>query len=79
MKYYLEIVFGKEQILKIQNGENLSNEEQEINVKRFSFDTLEEKNAFIKGVNESIGWNECCIPEFEIINYTSLAKRTKNL
>jgi hypothetical protein len=27
---------------------------------------MEEKLAFIKGLNEAVGWAEICIPEFEL-------------
>ncbi|MGC4127976.1 MAG: hypothetical protein QM564_00130 [Bergeyella sp.] len=67
MSYTLKVVFGKEQVNKTYNNEPLTIEELEINVKEYSFNTLEEKEAFIKGINETIGWNECCIPEIDCV------------
>lgn len=61
MKYTVTIIFGKEQVSKIFNIENLSNEELKLNKKVYSFDTLIEKEAFIKGIEESIGWSECYV------------------
>lgn len=66
MKYTLKIVFGKEQVIKVYNNELLTEEESENNLKEYSFTSIEEKNAFIRGVNEAIGWTECCMPEFEL-------------
>ena len=60
----VKIVFGKEQVLKVHNGEALNEEELKLNVKEFSFNSEEEKIAFVNGVNEAIGWTECCIPEY---------------
>jgi hypothetical protein len=67
MKYTLKIVFGKEQVTKIYNNEPLTDEELMNNQKEYSFATEEEKNSFLKGINEGIGWTECCIPEFEFL------------
>jgi hypothetical protein len=66
MKHTLKIIFGKEQVLKVYNGENLRDEELKANVKEFSFNSEEEKNAFANGVYEAIGWSDCCIPEYEL-------------
>lgn len=66
MKHTLKIVFGKEQVIKIYNNEPLTEEELKNNLKEYSFSSEEEKISFIKGVNEAIGWTECCIPEVEL-------------
>ena len=66
MKYTLKIVFGKEQVSKIYNNEPLTDDELKHNIKEYSFDSEAEKIAFIKGINEAIGWTECCIPELEL-------------
>jgi hypothetical protein len=63
MKQVAKIVFGKEQVMKAHNGESFSQEELEMNVKEFVFDTIEERQAFVKGVFEAIGWTECFISE----------------
>lgn len=65
MKYTLKIVFGKEQVSKIYNNEPLADDELKYNLKEYSFSSEAEKIAFINGINEAIGWTECCIPEFE--------------
>lgn len=68
MKQTLRVVFGKEQIAKIYNNEILSDEEIKLNVKKYQFKSEEEKQAFIRGLNEAIGWVDFCIPEFEMLN-----------
>lgn len=65
MKHIVEVVFGKEQVKKLYEGETLTDDELCNNVKEYEFDTLAEKSAFIKGLFESLGWEDICIPEFE--------------
>jgi hypothetical protein len=69
MKHTLKIIFGKEQVIKAYNGVALNKEELSTNVKEFSFDTVEEKEAFVKGVQEAMGWTAYCIPEDELEDY----------
>lgn len=66
MKPMLRVIYGKEQIIKIYNNETLTDEEIKLNVKEYQFNSEEEKQAFIKGLNEAIGWIDFCIPELEI-------------
>ena len=66
MNYKIRIIFGKEQVIKAYNNLPLSAEELDKTVKEYTFNTLEEKEAFIKGINEAIGWTDCCIPELEL-------------
>ena len=66
MKHTLKVIFGKEQVVKIYNNTPLSDEEIKLNVKEYQFNSSEEKQAFIKGLNEAIGWVDFCIPELEI-------------
>lgn len=54
----ITMVFGTEQVNKIHNGFSLTAEEELINKKDYYFNTEEEISAFIKGVEETIGWNE---------------------
>jgi hypothetical protein len=63
MSITINLIFGQEQVCKVINNEALSNEEQKINLKSFSFNTIEEKNAFCAGINEAVGWQECFIQE----------------
>ena len=62
MGYTVEIIFGKEEVLKYQQGIPLSDYENLINKKKYEFDTLAERNAFYKGLGETVGWTE-----FEVI------------
>ncbi len=39
-----------------------------MNVKQYEFDTIEELQAFIKGLNEAVGWLEIYIQETELTN-----------
>jgi hypothetical protein len=67
MGYCLEIIFGQSEIKKYLNGEKLTNYEKIINLKKYEFETCEERNAFYKGINETVGWLEYhIIKEFEI-------------
>lgn len=66
MKHTLKVIFGKEQVAKILNNEVLSEEELNVNVQEYLFETEIEKQAFIKGLNEAVGWTDICIPELEI-------------
>lgn len=61
----LPVIFGQEQVLKIRNGDKLTIEETNLYKKEFLFGSIEEKEAFIKGLYEAIGWIEFCIPEIE--------------
>lgn len=63
MGYLIEIIFGKDIVNKYNSGETFSDYENLINRKRYEFKTLNERNAFYKGLSESNGWIE-----FEIIN-----------
>jgi len=63
MSYTVEIIFGKEQVIKLRQGNILSDYENLINRKRYEFETLSERNAFYKGLSEAEGWLE-----FEVIN-----------
>lgn len=68
MKHTLKVIFGKEQVEKTFNNKSLSDEEIKLNVKEYQFNSKEEKHAFIKGLNEAIGWMEFCISEPEMLN-----------
>jgi hypothetical protein len=70
MKHTLRVIFGKEQVDKIHNNEVLSDEEVKLNVKEYQFEIETEKRAFIKGLNEAVGWTELYISEIEISSDT---------
>lgn len=66
MKYSVEIIFGKDQIRKFHNNETLNDFEKIINVKKYNFESREERNAFYKGIGEAMGWLEFeIVKEFE--------------
>lgn len=62
MKYLAEIIFGKDQVKKFHNNETLNDFEKIINLKKYNFESREERNAFYKGIGEAMGWLE-----FEVI------------
>ena len=61
MKHELQIIFGKEQVNKFHSNIALTKEENEINVKNYSFDSKAELLAFKKGIDECIGWQDYVI------------------
>ncbi|STO14783.1 hypothetical protein [Flavobacterium hibernum] len=66
MKYLAEIIFGKDQIKKYHNNETLNDCEKIINLKKYTFETWVERNAFYKGIGEAMSWLEFeVIKEFE--------------
>lgn len=66
MSYHTKIIFGKEQIRKYHNNENLTDLEKTINIKKFLFETREERNAFYNGISSAVGRFEFeVISEFE--------------
>ncbi len=63
MSYHTKIIFGKDQVRKYHNNEVFKDFEKSINFKQYVFETKAERNAFYKGVFESMGRLE-----FEVIN-----------
>ncbi|RTY85690.1 hypothetical protein [Flavobacterium sp. RSP15] len=63
MSYHTKIIFGKDHVRKYHNNEEFSDFEKSINFKKYVFETKAERNAFYKGVVESMGRLE-----FEVIN-----------
>jgi hypothetical protein len=63
MKHSIKIIFGKEQVNKFLSDVPLTKEEKSINEKEYHFKTQLELDAFLKGVNETVGWLECYIVE----------------
>jgi len=68
MKHTLEVIFRKEQVIKMLSNEPFTDEEASLFIKKYKFDTIEEKYAFVKGMNEVLGWSEIFIPEFELLD-----------
>ena len=58
MKHRVRVIFGKEQVLKVHRDEPLTEEERSLYVKDYAFETMAEKLAFVKGLNEAVGWME---------------------
>lgn len=66
MKYSVEIIFGKDQIRKYNNNEAFNDFERTVNFKKYTFKTQSQRNAFYKGISETIGWLEfAVVKEFE--------------
>ncbi|MEA9413884.1 hypothetical protein [Flavobacterium sp. PL02] len=66
MKYLAEIIFGKDQVSKFNNDKPLDDFEKIINLKKYTFETRTERNAFYKGIGEAMGWLDFkIIKEFE--------------
>jgi hypothetical protein len=63
MIHSIKIIFGKEQVNKFLSDVPFSKEEKSINEKEYHFETQLELDAFLKGVNETVGWLECYIVE----------------
>ena len=63
MNYTIKIIFGKEQVDKYSANIPLTEDDLNINVKEYYFDSEIELVAFKKGINESIGWAECFFVE----------------
>lgn len=59
------VIFGTEQVNKIHNGFLLTNEEKKLFQKEYNFNSVDEELAFIKGIEEAVGWNECYVLENE--------------
>lgn len=72
MKYTLKVIFGKEQVAKAYKNEYFTEYELKNHIKIYDFDSISERKAFIKGINETLGWSECCLPEFELNEDTSI-------
>ncbi|MEN2486165.1 hypothetical protein AAYQ05_00060 [Flavobacterium sp. B11] len=66
MRYSVEIIFGKDQIRKYNNNEAFNDFEKTVNFKKYTFETQAQRNAFYKGMSETIGWLEFeVVKEFE--------------
>ncbi len=66
MSYTIKVVFGKEQVWKSYQQIPFTDEELKQHYKEYQFNSKAELDAFMYGVNESIGWTECCFPEYEL-------------
>jgi hypothetical protein len=60
------IIFGKEQANKIIQNIPLTPAEKKQFEKIYTFNTLEEADAFSKGVREAVGWQEVYIEDYSL-------------
>lgn len=56
MNYSVKIIFGKEQVEKFYNGIELTKEEKNNFIKEYFFESIEQKEYFLKGMDEAVGW-----------------------
>jgi hypothetical protein len=63
----VKIVFGKEQVNKVISNIELTDVEKAVHEKEYKFETKAELDAFCKGIEEAIGWNEYYIVEQEYL------------
>ena len=66
MNFTVKILFRKEEIEKIYNNIPLDLEEENIHLKTYNFNTKQELDSFLKGIDCAIGWMEYCIIEKHI-------------
>ncbi|MFN5628099.1 MAG: hypothetical protein ACK48W_02315 [Bacteroidota bacterium] len=59
----IQIVFGSEAVNKMIHNQPLSEEEKTVHQKTYTFKTEEEKLAFMKGIEQGIGWQTAYIVE----------------
>jgi len=79
MKFITEIIFGKEQITKYYNNQSFDDFEKVINVKKYTFETQSERNAFYRGMAEAVGWLEFeVIKEFEENNHKVVKEKEED-
>jgi len=58
-KYSVKVIFGTHQVKKFIDGKSLTESEVDLNFREYGFPTKKELDAFILGVNETVGWLEC--------------------
>jgi hypothetical protein len=56
MSIALKVLFGSDEVKKYYRNIKLSEEEKNLHLKEYSFNTEAEKNAFLLGMDEVIGW-----------------------
>lgn len=79
MRYSVEIIFGKDQIRKYNNNVAFNDFEKTVNFKKYAFETQVERNAFYKGISETIGWLEFeVVKEFEENDQIGIQKKEED-
>lgn len=65
MSYIVKVIFGT---LNCTMMNLLPKKKLIFFIKEYKFDSIQEKHAFIKGLNQAIGWIEICVPNLIYIN-----------
>lgn len=72
-KFEVNILFGEDFILKLNQKEIFEKEDFDMNcLQKFSFESKEELNAFLKGIDVAVGWNEYKILNEKEISYLKI-------
>jgi hypothetical protein len=74
----INVVFGNEAVQKILNNAPLNPSELAQFQKTYHFETRIEIEAFIKGINEAVGWQEVYVLE-EILEQVSESATSKQI
>lgn len=78
MSYHTKIIFGKDEVRKYNNGEDFTDDEKIIHLKKYIFETDAERDTFYQGINEAMGWFDYeVIEEFEYKNKQEKEDGTK--
>jgi hypothetical protein len=72
MSIKLQVIYGTEQVRKHENGDVLTEEEKDMYLKEYFFETMAEKTAFLKGMDEAADWLEYLPLEPEEYNETPI-------
>lgn len=56
LEYSITVIFGKDAISKHNNGEAFCELEKQVNRKQYYFETEKELIAFVRGIEETVGW-----------------------
>ena len=62
----IEILFGEQEVRKYEQGTEFTDYEKILNIKAYYFNSELEKQSFIRGLEEGIGWNNYCIMDEEM-------------
>ncbi len=55
-KFFATILYSEDETKRFYRGENFTKEDLKLHTKFYSFETKEELDAFILGLEEGIGW-----------------------
>jgi hypothetical protein len=57
----IQIVFGSEAVCKMIHKQPLTEEEKNVHQKTYTFATMAEQVAFVKGIEEAVGWQQAYV------------------